>query len=67
MRGIAAGLLVKYSGLTQRQVANLLNVRSGSTVSKQIVRSRKMVEDNDGLSSRLEKCNDVLREMRRTE
>jgi IS30 family transposase len=58
---------LKYSGLTQRQIAQQLNVKSGSTISKQIVRSRKLVAQQDELRCQVEKCEKVLREMRSTE
>jgi hypothetical protein len=64
LRGIAAGLLLKYSGLTQRQIANLLNLSSGSTISKQIRRSRNLIEENRELSSQVEQCKKILEEMR---
>ncbi len=65
--GIAAGLLLKHSGLTQRQVAQQLNVKSGSTVSKQIVRSREIIKTNGELSSQNDKCDEILREIKRVE
>ena len=64
LRGTAAGLLLKYSGLTQRQIANLLNLSSGSTISKQIRRSRNLIEENRELSSQVEQCKKILEEMR---
>ncbi len=67
LRGIAAMLLMKYSGLTQRQVAALLNVRSGSTISKQIARSRKLLAEEEELRCLVRKCEQVLNELRNTE
>jgi len=67
LRGIAAGFFLKYSGLTQRQIAHQLNVKSGSTISKQIVRSRKLVAQQGELRCQVKKCEKVLREMRRAE
>ena len=66
LRGIAAMLLLKYSGLTQRQIAVLLNVRSGSTVSKQIARSRKLIAEDDEWSCLVRKCEHALDRLRNT-
>lgn len=67
LRGIAAMLLMRYSGLTQRQVAALLKVRSGSTISKQIARSRKLLAEEEELRCLVRKCEQVLNELRNTE
>jgi hypothetical protein len=61
LRGIAAMLLMRYSGLTQRQVAALLKVRSGSTISKQIARSRKLLAEEEELRCLVRKCEQVLK------
>ncbi len=58
---------MKYCGITQRQVAKLLNVSSGSTISKQIVRSRNLIEQERNLRYKVEKCEQILREMRTTD
>lgn len=66
-RAIAAVLLSKYCGKTQREVAELLNISRGATVSKQIIRSRKLIAENSGLRSQVEKCEKRLNELRVTE
>ena len=60
-------LLMRYSGLTQRQVAALLKVRSGSTISKQIARSRKLLAEEEELRCLVRKCEQILNELRNTE
>ena len=67
LRGVAAMLLLKYSGLTQRQVAALLNVRSGSTISKQLLRSRKLLAEEEEWNCLVAKCEEILNELRGTE
>ena len=36
LRAVAARLLIRYAGLSQRDVADLLNIGSGSAVCKQL-------------------------------
>ena len=64
LRGIAALLLLKYCGLTQRQIAGLLKIRSGSTVSKQIALSRKLIAEDEEWNRPVRKCKRILSEMR---
>lgn len=66
-RDITAALLLKYCGLTQREVAKLLNVSRGATVSKQIIRSRKLIVENSELRIQVEQCEKCLNELRVTE
>ena len=66
-RGITAVLLLKYCGFTQREIAKLLNVSRGATVSKQIIRSRKLIAKDRELRSQAEKCEKRLNELRVTE
>jgi len=60
-------VLLKYCGITQRQVAKLLNVSSGSTISKQIVRSRNLIKKERDLRCQVKKCEQILGEMRTTD
>jgi hypothetical protein len=66
-RDITATLLPKYCGFTQREVAKLLNVSRGATVSKQIIRSRKLIVENSELRIQVEQCEKCLNELRVTE
>jgi hypothetical protein len=48
LRALAARFLVKYSGLSQREVADLLNVGSGAAVGNQLARlPDKLSEDRE--------------------
>ena len=62
-----AVLLLKYCGHTQREIAKLLNVSRGATVSKQIIRSRKLIAEDSELRSQVEKCEKRLNELRVTD
>ena len=49
LRVVAAKYLMRYSGLNQREVAKLLNVGSGSAISKQLSR----FVEREGFNKRL--------------
>jgi len=66
-RGITAVLLLKYCGHTHTEIAKLLNVSRGATVSKQIIRTRKLIAEDSELRSQVERCEKHLNELRVTE
>lgn len=47
-------MLCKFSGLTQREVAVVLNLKSGVAVSCQIRKLRKTLEEDEELKGQLE-------------
>ena len=55
-RGICSFFLSKYAGLTQREVADVLNIGQGSSVSQQIARIKRELHVND----RLKKTCDAI-------
>lgn len=55
VRPVTAKMLCKFAGITQREVAEVLNLKSGVAVSCQLRKLRKKVEDDDELKGQLEK------------
>lgn len=47
LRAIAAGLLSRYTDLTQRQIAKILGMETGAAVNKQLRRWKEIVDDPD--------------------
>jgi len=64
LRGVAARLLVKYSGLTQREVAALLGVGTGAAVSTQIRKVQAWTSDDARLRSRILRAEAALQALR---
>ena len=64
LRAIASNFLIKYSGLSQREVATVLNVGSGSAISRQLLRYRKISTEDKKLNKLLMRCESSLKEDR---
>ncbi len=59
-RAVAAKLLCKYAGLTQRDVARELNVRTGSAISHEIKKLQAIMETDKRLLRRFRRLQRVL-------
>ena len=59
-RGLAALLLSRHSGLTQREVARELGLQWGSAVSWQVRRTDRLVKTDKGLRRKLEQAERSL-------
>ena len=59
-RAILAHVLMKYAGYSQREVADLLNLRSGSSVSHQILNLEDRLKGQGALRQRLKKVESIL-------
>ena len=55
-------MLCTFSGLTQREVSGVLNLKSGIPVSCQIRKRRKTLEEDEELKEQLEEI--TLRKLR---
>jgi len=64
LRALAARCLIRYAGQTQREVARILGIGSGSAVSKQIERHRAALEDRE-MALALTKIDQKLQEDRK--
>ena len=64
LRVVAAKYLMKYSGLNQREVGKLLNVGSGSAISKQLTRFAGREKLDKRLARQLKKIEQMLDQVR---
>ncbi|MDD2230032.1 MAG: hypothetical protein PHY48_11530 [Candidatus Cloacimonetes bacterium] len=62
LRAIGASFLIKYAGLTQREVADFLNAGSGSAISRQLSRYRKLLAETKKWEDLLMRCETRLKE-----
>jgi hypothetical protein len=62
LRAAAARMLIRYAGLTQRDVAVLLNCGSGSAVCKQITRLAEKLSADRQLFRKIERAEECLEE-----
>lgn len=60
IRPISAKILCDYGGLTQRDVAEVLGVRSGVTVSLQIRKAEELLKDDSDLQTAFERIKKQL-------
>lgn len=67
LRGIAGSMLCRYAGLTQRDVALKLGVRTGAAISLQISRLRTRMGNDKKLAGQIQKIESKLDEIRRRE
>jgi len=65
LRTIAARYLIRYAGLSQRAVAELLDAGSGSAISKQLSRHAEVLEKDRKLNRGMRKADKVLSELRK--
>jgi len=64
LRGVAAWLLVKYSGLTQRDAAAVLGVGTGAAVSIQIRKAQAWALKDAQLRKRIQGADETLQALR---
>jgi len=64
LRGVAARLLVKYRGLTQRDVAARLGVGTGAAASTQIRKAQAWASDDAQLRRRIRRAEETLQALR---
>ncbi|MBT3191335.1 MAG: hypothetical protein HN341_02145 [Verrucomicrobia bacterium] len=67
LRAVAARYLSRYSSLTQREVAQLLNIGTGAAVSQQMKKLSERLPKDRRLSKMLKKVEGKLDDLRRTE
>jgi len=65
-RAIAAKMLIRYSGLNQRDTGMYLSIGTGAAVSQQLSTLSKAVESDDRLSRTMAGIEDVLDEKAKT-
>jgi REP element-mobilizing transposase RayT len=63
IRPLAARALCKYCGLTQRQVAEILNLSSGAAVSHQLKRLAECMEEDSSLRRKHEKISGKIQRL----
>lgn len=64
LRGIAAHVLCRFAGLTQREAADVLGMSTGAAVGKQLERLRRRLQDDAILSRRLATIEEALTQNR---
>ena len=62
LRPLAAKMLSKYGGLTNRKIAEVLNIRSGAAAGRAISRFGKVLESNRKLKILLPEIENKLAE-----
>jgi REP element-mobilizing transposase RayT len=62
LKAITASLLVRYTGLTQRDIAPLLGLSSGSSVSCQIRLLSELVRNGGGIEQLMAKAERLIRQ-----
>ena len=67
LRAMASRLLIRFAGCTQRDVADLLGIGSGSAVCKQLTRFEEKLRNDRRLRHLLNKAEDRLESARREE
>jgi len=61
LRGIAARMLCRHAGLTQRQAAAVLDIGTGAAINKQLLRLETRLRQDAGLRRRIEAIESRLR------
>lgn len=64
VRPVAAHMLCKFSGMTQREVAKVLNIGSGAAVSLQLKKLNEQLSQDKTLSTMIEEITSKLNSMR---
>ncbi len=64
LRAVASRFLILYSGLTQRDVAKILNTGSGAAVCNQLKSLPDKLKDR-GLRKTFQKADDELKQLRK--
>ena len=64
VRPVAAKMLCKYAGLTQRGAAKVLNIQSGSAVSTQLRKLNRVVDDSPDIRDKVASIDDALNKKR---
>lgn len=64
LRGVAAWLLCKYAGLTQREAAKRLCIGTDSAVSRQIRKLKQRLAEDRSLTRKLRRIERTLEQMR---
>lgn len=64
LRAVAARYLIRYAGVTQREVARLLGVGTGGAVSAQLARLPELIRKDNSLRQRTERIEDRLEDKR---
>ncbi len=67
LRAVASKLLIRYAGLGQREVADLLGIGSGSAVNKQIATLSKRLADSRDLRGQVKDAEAQLEARRRAQ
>ncbi|MDA3923453.1 MAG: hypothetical protein PF904_01985 [Kiritimatiellae bacterium] len=62
IRPVTAQMLCRFSGMTKRAVAEVLNLSSGAAVGSQIRKLMKVQKDDDALKSKVKKIETCLEE-----
>lgn len=63
-RAIASRMLCDHGGLTQREAARVLGIRTGSSVSRQLNKLAREIESNRSLRNRVREIADELKRSR---
>jgi len=66
LRGIAGRFLIRYAGLTQREVAVKIGAGSGGAVSRQMRKVRVLLENERHLRRLVERAEERIKKLRQT-
>jgi hypothetical protein len=66
LRGIAGRFLVRYAGLTQREVAAKIGAGSGGAISRQMRKVRVLLDSERHVRRRVERAEERIEELRQT-
>ena len=65
MRPVAAKMLCKFAGLTQRDTAKVLNLKSGSAVSNQLRKLDPVIKQDEALRNQIDRISVKLEDLRK--
>ena len=66
LRGVAGRFLVRYAGMTQREVAEKIGGTSGGALSRQMRKVRELLENDQRLRRQVERAEERIEKLRKS-